>query len=568
MDNYQANLAQWMEAAIPEQIKAEITSWTEADKYEAFYKEVQFGTAGIRGVRGWGTNRLNLYNIRMYSLAYGQYLLENSNVLQTGVIIAYDNRHFSKEFSLVSAEVFGALGIKTYLFKNERPTPQLSWAIRYKKLAGGLVLTASHNPPEYNGYKIYDDTGCQIAQAKFTKFLAILRKNGPNFTIPFLDRSQLEKQGLLEYVEQELDQAYLKDLAKIPLNPITNQTITIAYSPQHGAAGIITEAMFQKFNIKIHPVAKQSQVDPDFTNAPFPNPEDDKAYHLLKKLGKEIKADLLISTDPDGDRIGIGVWHHSQYHLLNGNQTAAILLTYLLQQKQLTNSLKANSYIINTNVTSTLGARICAKYGVKTHVTLTGFKWIGSVYNQMLEGGNANFLCGYEESYGFLLSDIGRDKDSLQAGLFLAEICQFYQNHGQTLVDVLEEIYQEFGFYQEFTQALVLKGPKGAKQIATIVNYLTTLTGAKVLDHFVTGFTNYHQQITYLEQGQTEPVALPKHFAFKFHFGDDWATIRPSGTEPKLKIYYCLYAPTKKLLAQKYQKIKSYMENIVQKREM
>ena len=563
--NYKQNLDIWLNSSIDESHKKEINKLSEKEKKEAFYENLSFGTAGIRGIRGIGSNRINIYNIRMYSYAFGKFLVENSHVLKSGVAIAYDNRFLSKEFSLESAKVFGTFGIKTYLFAKERPTPQLSWTIRNLKLAGGLVLTASHNPKEYNGYKMYDESGGQIVQDKMDKYLHYLEKEMNNFDIPTLSLKELEEQKLLEYLDEDYDQGFIKDLTKLPINPVKKQTIKVAYSAQNGASNAITMKLFEKLGLEVYSEMSQAQPDPNFTNSPMPNPEEEKAFDKLKELGHKINADLLLSTDPDGDRFGICVLHNNKYVFLNGNQMAALLLDYIISQKIEKNILGKDPYVVNSYVTSSLGRLICEKYGVKLIKTLTGFKWIGGYTEMEIAKGYENIICAYEESSGFMFSSMAREKDSLQACLMMIEMSQFYKNKNKTLIDRLEELGQEFGYHKQFVKALVLKGIEGIEKIRGCIKFLQE---SKFEDFLSLGFVrydNYEKAISFTKDNQ-KLIELPTSKAFKFYFNDyDWITIRPSGTEPKIKAYFCLKAKTKEELEEKYKKAEKQVKALFKK---
>ncbi len=563
--DYKNNLDLWLNSSIDEKYKKQIRNMSDSEKEDSFYKFLEFGTAGIRGPRGLGTNRLNIFNIRMYSLAYARYMIENTNVLENGVAIAYDNRHMSKEFSIESAKVFGKLGIKTYLFTEPRPTPQLSWIIREMNLSGGLVLTASHNPPQDNGYKIYDDEGCQIAQEKFEIFEKHLKNLGYNFEIPILSEEELKSQGLLENIGIEWDKKYTDAVASIGINPVQNQKIDFVYSSQHGAACVVTENMFKDLGIKINVVEDHRKVDPDFTNAPFPNPEDPRAYDLLIRDAKETGSKLIISTDPDGDRFGFGYLHNGEYKLFTGNETAAIILEYILSNKKSSNTLGHNPYAIFTNVTGMLGKDICEAYGVKMHETLTGFKWIGSVYNNELQKGNHNFIIGYEESFGFLLSDVGRDKDSLQAALFIHEIAEFYEKKGLSLVDQLENIYKKYGYRIEYTKSIILEGSEGFQKIQSAVDYFSEVNFEQVAKDGIIEMIDYSKQEVYTKNNKSN-IDIPKHKCIKLFFDKkNWLAIRPSGTEPKLKFYLSLTAPNKKELEKINVQVLNYIKNHLNK---
>ena len=401
-----------------------------------------------------------------------------------------------------------------------------------------------------------------MLRKKFEIFEKHLKNVGIDFSVKVLSEEELTQKGLLEYISDDLDDVYVNDVTRVQINPMEKQEIDVIYSSQNGAACTVTEDLFELINFKLNVVEKHRAVDPDFTFSPCPNPEDPKAFELLIKDGSKINADLIMSTDPDGDRFGCGVLHNGEYRLFTGNETAALILEYVLSNKVKNNSLGKDAYAIFTNVTGMLGKDICESYGVKMHETLTGFKWIGSVYNKQLEKGLDNFIVGYEESYGFLLSDVGRDKDSLQAGLLLAEMTQFYKKQGLTLFDQLNKIYDKYGHRIEYTSSLVLKGSEGMKKIAEIISFFEESDFEDIAKDGIIKMIDFKKQKVF-SKNNTENIDIPSHPCIKLFFDENnWLAIRPSGTEPKIKFYFSLNGKDNKEVQAIHTKVKNYVDNI------
>jgi phosphoglucomutase len=535
-DNYE----QWLAyEALDPTLKREMDQKTEPELEDMFHTSLSFGTGGMRGILGAGTNRLNRYTIRRANDGLARYLVKTykQSDLKRGVAIAYDNRHMSKEFALESAKVLGAYGIKSYLFDALRPTPELSFAVRHLKAIAGIVVTASHNPPNYNGYKIYDDSGCQYTPLYADQIIAMVEEVTDPFAIRTLDEAELLAKGLLEYIGKDIDDRYVAAVKTVILHPETPKRIKVVFTPLHGTSKTLGIRLLTETGFNVVPVASQCVHDPNFSTVKSPNPESPKAFEEAIKLGKEVNADLLVATDPDADRLGIAVKKDDDYLLLTGNQTGAILIDYLLREKQKLGLLPKKGVVFNTIVTSDLGAKIARSYGFDVISTLTGFKFIGE-QARLLEGTDQTFLFGYEESYGYVVKDFVRDKDSLQAMMLAVDAANYYLvTEGKTLYDKLQDIYETYGYYFETLHNIDLFGIEGAKRINRIVDWfrnnpVRSIAGQKVavIEDYETGKRREGRSIKML--------LLPKSNVIKTILENgDWFVLRPSGTEPKLKIY-------------------------------
>ncbi|MDD3865310.1 MAG: phospho-sugar mutase [Candidatus Izemoplasmatales bacterium] len=513
---------------------------TDAELEDMFFSSLSFGTGGMRGILGAGTNRMNIYTVRKASDGLARYLLErfgDQAMARSGVCIAYDNRMMSKEFAMESCRVLGYYGIRTYLFDNLRPTPELSFAVRYLKCLAGIVITASHNPPNYNGYKIYDEFGCQYTPAYAEKIVSLVEQTQDLFTIPVADFNQLLADGMVCIIGKEVDDQYLDVVKSVQIHPDILKQIKVVFTPLHGTSAELGLRLLSETGYDVFPVVEQLVHDPMFSTVKSPNPENSEAFKLAVDLGNRVSADLLVATDPDADRLGIAVKKGSGYIFLTGNQTGAVLLKYLLSERKKLSTLPEKGMVFNTIVTSDLGAKIARSYGMKVFSTLTGFKFIGE-QAKFLEGTETKFVFGYEESYGYVIDDRVRDKDSLQAMLFALEAAAFYrETENKSLYDKLLDIYREYGNYQESLQNIDLYGIEGANRIDRIISYfrqhpLSELGGliVKISEDYETGIR--------IEDGLPSHLSLPKSNVIKYILtNDSWIVLRPSGTEPKLKIY-------------------------------
>ena len=527
-------------------LKAELDSMDEKELKDAFTDDLAFGTGGMRGVLGAGTNRMNIYIVAKATLGFGRYLKEKSNTaLQKGVAISHDNRHQSKEFARISAEVLSSLGFRVFLFEALRPTPELSYAVRYFNCIGGIMITASHNPKEYNGYKIYDETGCQLVPADADKVIKKIDEIKDYFNI----ETSLNH-DLIHYIGKEVDEAYIKEVKKIILRPNLKKNFKLTYTPLHGTGQVFAADVLRSEGYDVTPVKEQMTCDPDFSGVKTSNPENKEAFDESIELAKKIGAKICLATDPDADRLGIAVEHNGEYYLFTGNQTAAIILDYILKTRKELNTLpKEDGYIFTTNVSSTLPSIIAADYGIKTEITLTGFKFIGEKAHEMVDMGKGEYVFGFEESYGCLVSPCVRDKDSIQAILMLCEAAAYYFEKGMDLYDALEEIYKKYGYYKEGITNIVLKGLEGQAKIKRIMDFFRT-TDIK-LDGFEISSKDDCMLGIHTEFGKTDDkkskINLPKSNVIKYYLSDgSWVVLRPSGTEPKLKLYYGAKGQTEK----------------------
>ena len=533
---YLQNVKKWREYKdLDASLKSELESLSGEKLEDAFYTDLAFGTGGMRGVMGVGTNRMNIYTIQ--KATYGFYLYMNEeyeDLKERGVVISYDCRNNSFEFAKRSAMVLGANGVKTYLFSSLRPTPELSFAVRHLGCCGGIMVTASHNPPEYNGYKVYDHLGCQLVPELADK--AIARINGIEdlFQVPLRDFDELVSEGLVVMIDKEVDEAYLEQVKTVKFQEVDKKNIKIVFTPLHGTASVSLVDLLTEVGYNVIPVKEQMIPDGNFTTVASPNPENASAFEKALELGKKEKADILIATDPDADRMGIAAIDPKtgEYVLLTGNQTGAILLDYLAKFRK----HEKNANVYNTIVSSNIAAAICAKHNLNLVQTLTGFKFIGE-QAMLIENTDQEFFFGYEESYGYVIKDFVRDKDSLQATLLLSEVASYYKSLNKTLVEVLDDIYAEYGYYAEGVENIYLTGLDGSKKIEKIMRTFQGMRISEIAGRKVTIIEDYDQGIKY-ENNKKSRLTLPKSFVLKYIFEDGgWFVLRPSGTEPKLKIY-------------------------------
>ena len=510
---------------------------------DAFGSDIAFGTGGLRGILGVGTNRMNIYVVRKTTLGFYQYMEEKyPNLKEQGVVISYDCRKNSYLFAQIAAEVIASQGAKVYIFSSLRSTPELSFAVRHLKCAGGIMITASHNPPIYNGYKVYDDKGCQLIPHLADEVIAKISKIDDMFHIKTKTFDELKSLGLVKVIDKEVDEPYVEKVKTVTVQKVPTDNIKIVYTPLHGTGASHMVNILTSKGYHVIPVAEQMIPDGNFSTLKSPNPEEPSAFEYAIKLGKEENADILIATDPDADRMGIAAKSKSgDYVLLTGNQTGAILLDYLARFKH----CDKKRVVFNTIVTSNLAKAICDKYGMELIQTLTGFKFIGE-QAALLEGSNDKmFFFGYEESYGYVIKDFVRDKDSFQASLLLAEVASYYKTLNMTLIDALEKIFEEYGYYLEGVHNIALAGAQGSARIEKIMRTfqnmkLTEMAGKKI--HVIEDYDKLERH----ENGTCTKLTLPQSFVLKYIFDDGgWFVLRPSGTEPKLKIYIAIKGKTR-----------------------
>ena len=525
------------------QYKPVLEAMNAEEKNDAFYTTIEFGTAGMRGLLGPGTNRINIHTIRKATQGYANYINEN-NGGEAGIAIGYDNRHMSKEFAFDCADLLAKNNIKSYVFESLRPTPELSFAVRHLKCFGGIMITASHNPKEYNGYKLYDDKGCQLIPCLASQ--VIERVNAIEDELAIDANCTEEQKKLITVIGKDVDEEYYKNVLSIQLNPEVKKDIKIVFSPEHGTANIPVQEVYKRAGYTCIPVVEQCSPDPDFSNTPTPNPEQAGAYELSLKYAKENQADLILVCDPDADRMGVGVLHNGEYVVLTGNQSGSVEIEYICSQLQKQGKMPENPVMFNTVVTSDLGEKVASDYGVSTEKTLTGFKFIGEKVAKYEKTHKKNYVFGYEESYGSLIKPFVRDKDAPQACLMLAEACAFYKEQGKDLVDVLDSLYDRHGTYEESQVALSLAGEAGAKRIKEILANLRKDAPSEIGGTKVVRSEDYKECVIKEGDTVTELTGFTKSDVLKYYLEDgSWIAVRPSGTEPKCKFYYCIKGASK-----------------------
>ncbi len=499
---------------------------------KCFYKDLEFGTAGLRGIIGAGTNRMNIYTVRKATQGLANYL--NKSGSENRVVIAYDSRHKSREFALEAALVLAKNKIKVYVFREITPTPILSFAIGYLRATAGIVITASHNPKEYNGYKVYNRHGGQITDGMAKAITEEINLVEDELRVSVLTQKEAEEKGLLIWVGEEVLSAYLEKTKGLVLRPDIIEGIStelqIVYTPLHGTGYIPVKRLLRDVGFKnVHIVPEQAEPDPDFSTVKYPNPEEHEAFTLALDLAQKVRADIVLGTDPDADRLGVAVRDEKgEYVILTGNQIGALMIDYILEMRKFNGSLPANGIVVKTIVTSRLGVEIAKKYGVGYLDVLTGFKYIGEKIKEYYEDGSYTFLFGYEESCGFLIGDYVRDKDAVQACLIAAEMAAYYKTRKMSLLDRLQQLFEEYGYYREEVVSFTLQGIEGQERIGRIMDFLRENAPE------VVGGINIAVVKDYLK-----PTGLPKANVLHYTLEDgSWFCVRPSGTEPKLKIYF------------------------------
>lgn len=531
-------------AGLEANLKAQLTELQTSDKLleDSFYKHLEFGTGGMRGELGPGINRMNIYTVRKAAEGLGKYIVEQGEeAMKRGVAVAYDSRHQSPEFALEVAKVVGKLGVKSYVFEELRPTPALSFAVRYLNTFAGVVITASHNPPEYNGFKAYGEDGGQLPPEAADIIIKYVNEVEDELTIDVLEEKELLDKGLLTYIGADVDAAYVEQLKTIQLNRLPEaKDLKIVYTPLHGTGNKPVRAGLEAFGFENVTIVKEQELpDANFSTVKSPNPEEHAAFEIAIRYGKEIDADILLATDPDADRLGVAVKDLSgEYTVLTGNQLGALMLEYLLSEKKAKGILPDNGVVIKTIVTSEIGRTVAKAYGIPTIDTLTGFKFIGEKIKEFEQTHEHTFLFGYEESYGYLIGDFVRDKDAVQSAIFAAEVAAYYKAKGLTLYEGLLEIFEKYGYYQEGLESLTLKGKDGAEQIAYIMDTFRKAPIKEVNGLNVVAVEDY--LTSQRQEGLTETlIDLPKSNVIKYYLEDgSWFCLRPSGTEPKAKFYF------------------------------
>lgn len=503
----------------------------ETEIKDRFYKDLEFGTAGLRGIIGAGSNRMNKYTVSKATEGFANYICSKGDkAKEDGIVIAHDNRRMSREFAEVTAGVLAAHGIKTYLFEDLRTTPELSFSVRYLGCFGGVVITASHNPPEYNGYKLYDENGCQLIPSIADEVTGFVNAVTDELDVKCLSLSGAGE--LVEIVGEEIDETYYEEVLALQFDPDEEKNIKVVYTPQHGTGNIPVRDVLDEAGYTVLPVLSQCEPDPDFSGTKSPNPEVPAAYDAAIELMREHSADIAIATDPDCDRLGAAINCGDRCELITGNQSGALLLHYILTRMTEQGCLPENPLMINTVVTSTLGDKVAESFGVEVEKTLTGFKFIGDrikVHNAL---GDKNYVFGYEESYGCLIGDFVRDKDAVQASLMFCEAADYYKKQGKTLIDVLNELFEAHGYFLDTQSSTFFKGVDGADKMNALLdgmrkNPLTEAAGIKV--------TSVEDFLL------SPPEGFVPSNVLRYNLADgSFVAIRPSGTEPKCKVYYCV----------------------------
>ena len=547
--DYKEVYEQWIaNPYFDEATKEELKSIAEDDNEikERFYMDLEFGTAGLRGIIGAGTNRMNIYVVRRATQGLANYIAKVDKKSQ-GVAIAYDSRHMSPEFAQEAALCLAANGIKAYIFETLRPTPELSFAVRHLGCVAGINVTASHNPPEYNGYKVYWEDGAQITPPHDSGIMGEVKAISDWNTVKTMDKAEAEKAGLFEVIGKEVDDAYMAELKKqvIHMDAIQaeGKNLKIVYTPLHGTGNIPARRILKELGFEnVYVVKEQELPDGDFPTVSYPNPEAAEAFELGLKLAKEVDADLVLATDPDADRLGVRVKDkNGEYHDLTGNMSGCLLANYEISQRKAVNgSLPEDGALIKTIVTTNLADAIAKGYGVKLIEVLTGFKFIGQQILGFEKSGKGSYLFGFEESYGCLIGTYARDKDAIVATMALCEAAAYYKTQGKTLWDAMIEMYEQFGYYKDDIKAVTMKGIEGLQKIQDIMNSLRQNPSAEFAGHKVVAVRDYKADtIKNLETGEVTPTGLPNSNVLYYELTNDaWVCVRPSGTEPKVKFYY------------------------------
>lgn len=565
---YQEAYQTWLDFAdLPDYLREELVAMDEKTKEDAFYTNLEFGTAGMRGYIGAGTNRINVFVVRQATEGLAK-LVESKGeeAKKRGVAIAYDSRHFSPEFAFESAQVLAAHGIKSYVFESLRPTPELSFAVRHYNAIAGIMVTASHNPKEFNGYKVYGEDGGQMPPADAAALTDYIRAIEHPFTVELADLEASKENGLITVLGEETDVKYLEELKDLNINPDLiaeyGKDMKIVYTPLHGTGEMLARrALAQAGFESVQVVEAQATPDPDFSTVASPNPESQAAFALAEELGREVDADVLLATDPDADRVGVEVRQaDGSYWNLSGNQIGAIIAKYILEANKQAGTLPANAALAKSIVSTELVTKIAESYGATMFNVLTGFKFIAEKIQEFEEKHNYTYMFGFEESFGYLIKPFVRDKDAIQAVLIVAEIAAYYRSRGMTLADGIDEIFKEYGYFAEKTISVTLSGKDGAEQIKAIMAKFRDNSPEQFNGTDIAVFEDFALQTKTYKDGNVEKLTTPPSDVLKYTLADDsWFAVRPSGTEPKIKFYIATVGET---LAEAEEKIANIEKEI------
>ena len=543
---YQENYQKWVDFAdLPDYLRQDLNNMDEKTKEDAFYTNLEFGTAGMRGLIGAGTNRINIYVVRQATEGLAR-LIESKggNEKERGVAIAYDSRHFSPEFAFESAAVLAKHGIKSYVFESLRPTPELSFAVRHLNCFAGIMITASHNPAPFNGYKVYGEDGGQMPPHDADALTTYIRSIENPFAVEVADVEAEKASGLIEVIGEAVDAEYLKEVKDVNINPALieefGKDMKIVYTPLHGTGEMLARrALAQAGFDSVQVVEAQATADPDFSTVKSPNPESQAAFALAEELGRQVGADVLVATDPDADRVGVEVLQKDGSYLnLSGNQIGAIMAKYILEAHKNAGTLPENAALCKSIVSTDLVTKIAESYGATMFNVLTGFKFIAEKIQEFEEKHNHTYMMGFEESFGYLIKPFVRDKDAIQAVLVVAELAAYYRSRGLTLADGIEEIYKEYGYYAEKTISVTLSGVDGAEQIKAIMAKFRNNAPKEWNATAITVVEDFKAQTSTATDGTVTTLTTPPSDVLKYTLADgSWIAVRPSGTEPKIKFY-------------------------------
>ena len=543
---YQENYQKWVDfAELPDYLRQDLEKMDEKTKEDAFYTNLEFGTAGMRGLIGAGTNRINIYVVRQATEGLAR-LIESKggNEKERGVAIAYDSRHFSPEFAFESAAVLAKHGIKSYVFESLRPTPELSFAVRHLNCFAGIMITASHNPAPFNGYKVYGEDGGQMPPHDADALTTYIRAIENPFAVEVADVEAEKASGLIEVIGEAVDTEYLKEVKDVNINPALieefGKDMKIVYTPLHGTGEMLARrALAQAGFDSVQVVEAQATPDPDFSTVKSPNPENQAAFALAEELGRQVGADVLVATDPDADRVGVEVLQKDGSYLnLSGNQIGAIMAKYILEAHKNAGTLPENAALCKSIVSTDLVTKIAESYGASMFNVLTGFKFIAEKIQEFEEKHNHTYMMGFEESFGYLIKPFVRDKDAIQAVLVVAELAAYYRSRGLTLADGIEEIYKEYGYYAEKTISVTLSGVDGAEQIKAIMTKFRNNAPKEWNATAITVVEDFKAQTSTAADGTVTALTTPPSDVLKYTLADgSWIAVRPSGTEPKIKFY-------------------------------